>query len=282
MGFDESDSPFIAVLCPVCGSENEIDPKLERFFCFRCGKQSFTKAAIAFTKAESKTNAEDSTIPNISSEDDKKRAVKRSYVLLEDGETARALSFAEAILDFDPECAHAYTIRLLAALRLKSVSDLCSCPIDFISNRDFLRACEYADSELALILNSAKESFAEYQEAKKKSAYDKGTQLLSAASSPEDLRLAAKLFTEAGDYADARSLASNALSSAEALWSAEEARKSETYKLANRMRLGVAPGGPEKAAELFDSLNGWKDSVAQAKACRLLVHDDRNFIDRNF
>ena len=281
MSFGESGNPFIAVLCPVCGSENEINPKLERFFCFQCGKRSFTKAAIAFTNAESKTESEEPAVPVISSEEDMSRAVKRSYVLLEDGKTTRALSYAEAILDFDPECAHAYMIRLLAALRLRSVNDLSSCPIDFTSNRDFERAREHADTELAQILDSASEDIEATREAKRKSAYDKGTQLLSVANSPQDYRSAAKLFTDAGDYEDALTLRDNASRKANEIEAAQEAQKAETYKQANRMMLGLIPGGLEQAAVLFESLGSWKDSAAQAEECRLRMWDNR-FIDKHF
>ena len=202
-------------------------------------------------------------------------------MLLEDGQHVRAASFAESILDYDPECGDAYAIRLLATMHLRTLSDLAFCQLDFTDNRDFARARKFAGSELAQMLDSAKKAVFATHEAKAKTAYEEGRRLLSTASNSKEYRAAAKCFASAEGYADATSALSKAVAKVNEPEAEEETVREETYRLANRMMLGLVPGGLVQAAELFESLGPWKDSAAQAEECRLRKWENR-FMGKEF
>lgn len=270
---------FLSVYCPVCGKENEIDSQLERFFCFSCGKRVLTEAAIAFSDSMSMSEA-GRIMPATSSDDDFVRASKRAMTLLENGRLERALPYCKAVQDYDTECTQAYAVRQLASLQPQTHDDLLLCKASFASELDLDRANVYADQELATILDPAKEKSDEVYTNEKQVACEKDPQSLSPASTPQDYRCAAREFKNACDYVDACERIKDA-NGATLILEEGESCKAETYKLANRMMMGVSPGGLEQAAKLFDSLGDWKDSKAQAEECRLRLWDYR-FINNDY
>ena len=267
MESDDMNVSLVSVLCPVCGCENEADPSREQFFCCACGKQVITKAALAFTVDGLKHRRDDRPVPVIDSEETLDRSVKRAWILLEDGNEERALSFCESILDYDPECVDAFLIRLLAGLHLRSLEELASCRVDFRGIRDYKRACEYADSTLAETLQAVADEVAE----RANETYEQAMFLLLSSSGPEGYRKAAALFATIGDYADARMRQKEALNTATKLEKEAQfkaVQNEETYRRANRMMQGEVPGGLGEAARLFASLGSWRDSPEMARECR--------------
>lgn len=83
--------------------------------------------------------------------------IQRGNMALEDGDFLNAVSFFERALDANPAAAHAYLGKFLAFRRLTSTDDLQDkvCAID--NDKEFRRAEQFADTDLAKELKKIKE-----------------------------------------------------------------------------------------------------------------------------
>lgn len=75
--------------------------------------------------------------------------LKRAFIFLEDGEFGRADEFLEHILNQDPENAQAYLGKLMIDLKVNRPENLADCGDPFDTNRNYQRAIQFADVELA-------------------------------------------------------------------------------------------------------------------------------------
>lgn len=74
--------------------------------------------------------------------------LKRAYIACEDGDFAKADSFAEKVLNINPELADAYIVKLLAECKVRRIDDLRIYNSIIKSKTNFQRAYKYAQGEL--------------------------------------------------------------------------------------------------------------------------------------
>ena len=84
--------------------------------------------------------------------------MKRAYIACEDGDFAKADSFAEKVLNINPELADAYIVKLLAECKVRRIDDLRK------SKTNFQRAYKYAQGELKAQLSAIGKENVEYIE----------------------------------------------------------------------------------------------------------------------
>ncbi len=78
--------------------------------------------------------------------------LKRTFILLEDGEWDKAYKHCEAILDHDPENAKGYLGELMAEVHANTMEGLGQCGVSFSENNNYKRALRYSDEEQIVLL----------------------------------------------------------------------------------------------------------------------------------
>ena len=73
--------------------------------------------------------------------------LRRTFLVLEDGEYDSADEYAEKVLDINPECAEAYVAKLLIELELRKPSDLASCKTPISDSPNYQKAIRFATPE---------------------------------------------------------------------------------------------------------------------------------------
>ncbi|GHS93219.1 hypothetical protein AGMMS50276_03060 [Synergistales bacterium] len=79
--------------------------------------------------------------------------VKRAFIMLEDGEWAKADELLEQALNTDPENARAYIGKLMAELKVSSEAELGEQAKSIADNKNFQKALRFADAQQAEIYN---------------------------------------------------------------------------------------------------------------------------------
>ena len=277
---------FENLQCPACGAMNTVDSDKSTFTCLGCGKEAITQAAAAFTYGEEESIKTAPMARTVSSDDEERKMLRRASLFLEDEDWPRAWSYFESVLDYNPENAQAYVGELLVKLRLKSEGFLSCSLADFGELVEYKRALRFADEQLRENLQKrlaecretihrsrekldegrtnqnlpAQEPFgaesAKFKGDPRAEKYERAKRMMGDAETVKSFLEAARLFKSLGDWKDSPKLAATCLAKGR-------------YLLANRMRVGMVPGGSlEEAARLFDSLGGWEDSEALAADCR--------------
>ncbi len=90
--------------------------------------------------------------------------LKRAYIACEDGDFAKADSFAEKVLNINPELADAYVVKLLAECKVRRIDDLRTYNSIIKSKTNFQRAYKYAQGELKAQLSAIGKENVEYIE----------------------------------------------------------------------------------------------------------------------
>ena len=80
--------------------------------------------------------------------------LKRAYLFLEDADWDSANSYAERVLDLEPECSEAYIVKLLAELHYKKSKTLSKHTVDLTTYPNYKRAVRFADADSRSALES--------------------------------------------------------------------------------------------------------------------------------
>lgn len=179
--------------------------------------------------------------------------LKRAYIACEDGDFAKADSFAEKVLNINPELADAYIVKLLAECKVRRIDDLRTYNSIIKSKTNFQRAYKYAKSDLKSQLTAISKENIEY--INYYPIYSKAKGYIENALYSDALVLLEKI----PNYKDSATLIAQCKEKAESL------KKENAYNQA--ISVGFARDADEaamlKSIETLKSLNGYKDSSAQ-------------------
>lgn len=170
--------------------------------------------------------------------------LKRAFIFIEDGEYERADELLEEVLNRNPENAKAYVGKLMIAHGLHTEEELAASSVSLMDDRNFKRACQFADDEYRKVLLGYVEDSA-YQHAfqlKKQGKYDE----------------AAAEFSRISSYKDAEQQVKDC----------QEGALRDAYDSALEKK---NRGEYTAAAELFSTIQQYKDAERQAEECRELV-----------
>ena len=179
--------------------------------------------------------------------------LKRAYIACEDGDFAKADSFAEKVLNINPELADAYVVKLLAECKVRKLDGLRTYSAVVKAKSNFQRAYKYAKSDLKSQLTAISKENIEY--INYYPIYSKAKGYIENALYSDALVLLEKI----PNYKDSATLIAQCKEKAESL------KKENAYNHA--VSVGFARDADEaamlKSIETLKSLNGYKDSSAQ-------------------
>lgn len=179
--------------------------------------------------------------------------LKRAYIACEDGDFAKADSFAEKVLNINPELADAYIVKLLAECKVRKLDGLRTYSAVVKAKSNFQRAYKYAKSDLKSQLTAISKENIEY--INYYPIYSKAKGYIENALYSDALVLLEKI----PNYKDSATLIAQCKEKAESL------KKENAYNHA--ISVGFARDADEaamlKSIETLKSLNGYKDSSAQ-------------------
>ena len=195
-------------------------------------------------KAGSKGGAKDTT-----------PTLKRAYLFAENGDFANASTYAEKVLDMDPECAEAYIIKLMVELKCKKPEFLRDAQNEFNKNQNYQMAIRFASPELKARLEQANQAIVERKEEERKAAiYATATKLLSQKKYQDAITEFKRILA----YRDAK----DKIKACED--GIEEKRKADIYSKASKL---FTQKKFDDAADEFRKLGDWKDAQAQVLKC---------------
>lgn len=179
--------------------------------------------------------------------------LKRAYIACEDGDFAKADSFAEKVLNINPELADAYIVKLLAECKVRKLDGLRTYSAVVKAKSNFQRAYKYAKFDLKSQLTAISKENIEY--INYYPIYSKAKGYIENALYSDALVLLEKI----PNYKDSATLIAQCNEKAESL------KKENAYNHA--ISVGFARDADEaamlKSIETLKSLNGYKDSSAQ-------------------
>ena len=170
--------------------------------------------------------------------------LKRAFIFIEDGEYERADALLEEVLNRNPENAKAYVGKLMIVHGLRTEEDLAAASASLMDDRNFKRACLFADAEYRAVLLGYVEDSA-YQHAlnlKKQGKYEE----------------AAAEFSRISSYKDAEQQAADC----------HESILRDVYTSALEKK---NQGAYTEAAEIFRTIPQYQDADHQAEECRELA-----------
>lgn len=221
--------------CPNCHSVSTVLLSDEEWVELQ--KQSESSGGIAVKTIDINANA---TVESL---------LKRAYLFLEDAEWQTADAYFEKILDVDPENAQAYLGKLLAELRISTISELQTCDKAFEESANWQKALRFADEKLST----------ELQQYILEHAYSMGVSAKMAAQSEADYKVAAEQFNRIAGYRDADQLA------AQCLFIVENEPK---YRQAIALQAQDTEKALEQAVAIYEAIISYKDSAQNAEVCR--------------
>ena len=140
---------FIALRCPSCGADIQLDESREFGFCNYCGTRIVQeKTVIEHTGRVS--------VDGIAGESS---LLERAFLYIEDGRFIQADRYFEKVLDINPKCSKAYFAKILCQSNAKSAKELISkmsMPLD--KNSCYVKAVRFASSEERKKYESVNES----------------------------------------------------------------------------------------------------------------------------
>jgi nicotinamide mononucleotide transporter PnuC len=134
--------------------------------------------------------------------------LRRAFILLSDGEFAKADECFERILDHEPDSAKAYIGKLMAKLGVREEGQLADYPEALSEYNDYRRAMRFANEDYREILKGYNEAILERLETeRKKKAYQEALSGMKSADTKEDFREVSQKFGSVRGYRDADVLA---------------------------------------------------------------------------
>lgn len=189
--------------------------------------------------------------------------LERVFLFLEDGHFDEANEYCEKVLDQNPKETRAYLGKLMAENEVCKKEDLKHCYKPFDDSENYDKILRFGDdalkNELAGYIDhiNARNDYDEKDE-----IYEKAASLMEAAKTEFDFKAAAAEFAEIPEHRDAEKLKE------ECLEKAEICRKDAIYVQAKTMMGFDRILDYENAANLLQSISGWKDSNEQIYACQ--------------
>ena len=191
--------------------------------------------------------------------------IRRARLLLEDEQYARADELCEQALNFEPENAEGYLVKLLAECRLSSEEQLAGYHGDFTRSGNYIKTMRFGSKELQERLRGYSES----------SRYETYIIELNNAVYEEQLLAIAERFDALGNYSDSAEKAKLARETAEKIRSKRSRAECE-HKYRDAIALYNAHNAQDElraqnlsiALESFLSLGDYEDSAQLAESCR--------------
>lgn len=172
-------------------------------------------------------------------------AFKRGYLSLEDGDFDKANDFFEAGLNCNPESIEAYIGKLLSELKVKSESELVSCPEPFFNSPNYKKILSFGSEDVAF-------KFVNYNnEIIYRSAFKK----MQIAKSPSEFISASKIFANISSYKNSNELQL-------------ECENKAKYYEAFRLEKVDSPDSLNQAIEIYSALSGFADSTDRICICK--------------
>ena len=181
--------------------------------------------------------------------------LRRAFLFLEDGEYDAADEYAEKVLDINPECAEAYTVKLLIDLGLYKLEDLAHYHAPFASSGDYQKILRFATPEYRATIEGYNNAIIERIETSlKDEAYDNGIQLMKSASYGKAIEYFSKILS----YKDA----AQKIEECKAL---EESDR--LYTIYSRAQHLFKNNDFDTAATLFATIPDYEDSSDMVVIC---------------
>lgn len=131
---------FVAVKCPSCGADVQLDDSREFGFCTFCGAKV----------VQDKIVVEHRGTVHIEGTVTADTLLERGKLLLKDGDFVNADMYFDRVLDRNPRCADAYWGRELCSVRISTEEMLASYKRSIKNDDFYLKAVEFSDGETQL------------------------------------------------------------------------------------------------------------------------------------
>ena len=128
---------FIAVRCPNCGANIDIDDKRDFGFCTYCGTKVEREKQIVELKGKI-------SVDGISGAD---ALLERAQIILKDRDFETAIIYFNRVLELLPRCSSAYWGKMLAENKCSCDNEAVKKMIDISQNFNYQRAVEFANDE---------------------------------------------------------------------------------------------------------------------------------------
>ena len=182
--------------------------------------------------------------------------LERAQILIEDGDTKKADSLLEKVLNNDPKNAKAYFYKLLIDLNVKGADELNNFTRRISDESNYIKAYRYADAAMKAELDGYSSRIEEnIKRQKQEEAYDRCVKLYKFTNAGYALE-AANGFQKLGDYKDSRAYYERCVARLEKAYD-EAVQDIENYNYSD-------------AACLLEDIKGYKDSASLIEKCRSL------------
>lgn len=179
--------------------------------------------------------------------------LERAQILIEDGDTKKADSLLEKVLNNDPKNAKAYFYKLLIDLNVKSADELNNFTRRISDEPNYIKACRYADAAMKAELDGYSSRIEEnIKRQKQEELYERCVKLYQFSAEKYALE-AANGFQKLGDYKDSRAYYERCVARLEKAYD-EAVNYIKNYNYSD-------------AACLLEDIKGYKDSVQLIENC---------------
>lgn len=193
----------------------------------------------------------------------------RAFLCLEDGDFKKADELLENVLNQNPRCAKAYVGKLMVNTKTRQEKDLSYCYIPLTDNVNFAKAIRFADEEYRNKLELYKQKVYENIELEKKSLYDKALEIKGDANTSSQYAEAVEIFESIPDYLDSKTQVEECKKLAN-----EKGRLQSLYDKALDIKRNANTSFQyNEAAEIFESIPDYLNSMSQAQDCKKLAYE---------
>lgn len=126
---------LIALKCPSCGAEVQLDESCEFGFCTYCGTKVMQEKIIVDHRGSIKIEGT-ATAESL---------LERAQIMLQDGDFSNADSYFNRVLDIDPHCAAAYWGKLCCKIKVMSDDGVCIYPYSILDDINYKKAIEFSE-----------------------------------------------------------------------------------------------------------------------------------------
>lgn len=136
---------FVPAMCPNCNAHMKVDSSSKIARCDNCGTECLVQDAIKALNVRGNVQVGNATI-NVNGTNTES-LLKRTEIMLADGDFLGAREKCDIILDSDPTNAKAYIAMLMAVLNVRRQDDLANCRQPFDNNNYYLKAMQFGDEK---------------------------------------------------------------------------------------------------------------------------------------
>ena len=236
--------------CPECNSTNTVEISLEE---------------IKKIHNEERKNKKIEINSNASAES----LIKRARIYLEDAEWDNANSYAEAVLDLEPENSVAYLIKLMSELNVKNENDLFNKDIIFEGNKLYTKIVRYSDEEFVRKFKEHDENLRKIirdeHDKEIENNYQYALKLKEKAKTESEIRKAIGLFYQNSTYKNSKESIDELKDRLNIMENEKNYNDAKQY-----MGMGTIESY-KKAINYFNDSKGWKDSKELIVVCRAKI-----------